>query len=84
LPDEFVPTQGMRFEEFDSAYEFYCDYAKMTDFDVRKSKKSAQVAWYVCNKEGFCDSGKMDKKTEKGSMRVGYKGRMKVKLDVKG
>jgi hypothetical protein len=28
--------------------------------------------------------GKWTKKTEKGSMRVGYKGRMKVKLDVKG
>jgi hypothetical protein len=51
---------------------------------VRKSKKSAQVAWYVCNKEGFCDSGKVDKKTEKGSMSFGCRGCMKVKLDVKG
>jgi hypothetical protein len=84
LPDELVPTQGMRFEEFDSAYEFYCDYAKMAGFDMRKSKKSAQVAWYVCNKEGFCDGGKVDKKSENRSMRDGCKGRMKVKLDVKG
>jgi hypothetical protein len=84
LPDEFVPTQGMMFDEFDSVYEFYCDYAKMAGFDVRKSKKSPHVAWYVCNKEGFCDSGRVDKKTENGSMRVGCKGHMKVKLDVKG
>jgi hypothetical protein len=54
----------MRFDEFDSAYEFYCDNAKMAGFDVRKSKKSAQVAWYVCNKDGFCDSGKVDKSTQ--------------------
>jgi hypothetical protein len=52
----------MRFDEFDSAYEFYCYYAKMACFDVRKRKKSPQVAWYVCNKEGFCDSGRVGKK----------------------
>jgi hypothetical protein len=74
----------MRFDEFYIAYEFYCDYAIMAGFDVRKSKKSPQVAWYVCNKEGFCESGKVDKKIEKGSMGVGCKGCMKVKLDVKG
>jgi hypothetical protein len=54
----------------------------MACFDVRKSKKRPQVAWYVCNKEGFCNSARVDKKPEKGSMRIGCKGRMKVKLDV--
>jgi hypothetical protein len=32
--------EGMMFDEFDSAYELYCDYAKMAGFDVRKSKTS--------------------------------------------
>jgi hypothetical protein len=61
LPDEFVPIEGMRFDEFDSVYEFNCDYAKMSGFNVGKSKKSPQVVWYACNKEGFCDSGRVDK-----------------------
>jgi hypothetical protein len=42
------------------------------------------VSWYVCNKQGFCDGDKVDKKTEKGSMQIGCKGHVKVKLDVKG
>jgi hypothetical protein len=80
VPDEFIPTEGMRFDELDSAYD---DYAKISCFDVRKSKKRPQVAWYVCIKKGFCDSGRVDTKIEKGSMRVGCRGCMKLKLDVK-
>jgi hypothetical protein len=65
--------EGMMFDEFDSAYELYCDYAKMAGFDVRKSKTSPQVAWYVCNKEGFYDSGRVNKKTEKHGQKNSYR-----------
>jgi hypothetical protein len=68
VPDVFVPKDGMRFYDLDDAYEFYCDYAKLAGFDVRKSRKRMQVSWYVCNKEGFWESKSDDKQTEKGSM----------------
>jgi hypothetical protein len=29
----------MRFDDLDEAYEFYCDYAKLAGFDVRKCRK---------------------------------------------
>jgi hypothetical protein len=53
VPDMFVPKEGMRFDDLDDAYEFYCDYAKLVGFDVMKIWKRTQVSWYVCNKEGF-------------------------------
>jgi hypothetical protein len=37
----------------------------------------------MCNKEGFWESKSVDKQTEKGSMRVGCKAEVKVKLDTK-
>jgi hypothetical protein len=61
VPDVFVPKDGMRFEDLDDAYEFYCDYTKLAGFDVRKSRKRTQVLWYVCNKEGFLESKFDDK-----------------------
>jgi hypothetical protein len=44
VPDVFVPKEGMRFDDLDYVYEFYCDYAKLAGFDVRKSKKRTQVS----------------------------------------
>jgi hypothetical protein len=44
VPDVFVPKEGMRFDDLDDVYEFYCDYAKLAGFDVRKSKKRTQVS----------------------------------------
>jgi hypothetical protein len=38
----------------------------------------------VCNKEGFWSSKFVDKKIEKGSMRVGCKAEVNVKFDTKG
>jgi hypothetical protein len=83
VPDVFVPKEGTGFDDLDDAYGFYCDYAKLAGFDVRKSKKRTQVSWYVCNKEGFWESKCHDKQTENGSMRVGCKAEVKVKLDIK-
>jgi hypothetical protein len=74
----------MRFDDLDEAYEFYYDYAKLAGFDVRKGRKRTQVSWYMCNKEGFWESKSVDKQTEKGSIRVGCKTEVKVKLDTKG
>jgi hypothetical protein len=34
--------------------------------------------------EGFCDNKSVEKKTEKGSVRIACKGHLKVKLDKKG
>jgi hypothetical protein len=79
----FVPREGMRFDDLDDAYEFYCDYTKLAGFDVRKNRKRMQVSWYVCNKEGFWESKCVGKQTEKDSMRVGCKAKVKVKLDTK-
>jgi hypothetical protein len=53
VPDIFVPREGMRFDYLDDAYEFYCNYAKLAGFVVRKNRKRTQASWYVCNKEGF-------------------------------
>jgi hypothetical protein len=79
-----VPKKGMQFNEVEDAYEFYCDYGKLAGFDVRRYRKRTQAAWYVCNKEGHWDSKVVDKQIEKGSMRVGCKAEVKVKLDTKG
>jgi hypothetical protein len=50
--EEFIPKQYMKFDEVNDAYKYYCDYAKMPGFDVRKGRKSPQVQWFFCNKEG--------------------------------
>jgi hypothetical protein len=71
----------MKFDVLDDAYDFYCDYAKMAGFDVRKGRKSPQVQWFYCNKQGFSGTKGTNKQTEKGSMRIGCKGHVKVKLD---
>jgi hypothetical protein len=73
----------MKFDELNDAYEYYCDYAKMAGFDVRKDRKSPQVQWFFCNKEGYNDTNSTDKQKEKGSMRIGCKGHVKLKLDPK-
>jgi hypothetical protein len=39
---------------------------------------------FFCNKEGRCDSKNIEKKTKKGSARIGCKGHLKAKLDRKG
>jgi hypothetical protein len=74
----------MKFDTVEDAYTFFCDYAQMAGFDVRRDRKTPQVSWYVCNKQGFCDGDKVDKRTEKGLMRIGCKCHVKVKQDVKG
>jgi hypothetical protein len=43
VPEEFIPKQYMKFDDLDDAYDYYCDYAKMAGFDVRKGRKSSQV-----------------------------------------
>jgi hypothetical protein len=53
-------------------------------FDMRKGRKSPEVQWFFCDKEGFCDNKSVEKKTKKGSMRTGCKGHLKAKLDKKG
>jgi hypothetical protein len=47
VPDVFVLKYDMRFDDLDEAYEFYCDYAKLAGFDVRKGRKRTQVMVYV-------------------------------------
>jgi hypothetical protein len=84
VPEAFIPKTGIRFDELEDAYIFYCDCAKLVGFDVRKDPKRPQVAWYVCSKEGFCNSKKEDKQIEKGSKCIGCKSYVKVKFDTKG
>jgi hypothetical protein len=55
----------------------------MTGFDVLKGRKSPQVHWFFYNKIGYNDSSSVDKQNEKGSMRIGCKSHVKVKLDPK-
>jgi hypothetical protein len=83
VPDEFIPRQDMKFDDLEEAYEYYCDYAKMAGFDVWKGRKSPEVQWLFCDKEGYNDSSRVDKQKEKGSMRIGCKAYVKVKLDPK-
>jgi hypothetical protein len=49
VSEEFVPKVGLKFDELHYAYEFYCDYAKMADFDVTKERKRPQVQSFYCN-----------------------------------
>jgi hypothetical protein len=83
VPEVFIPKQYMKFDDLDDTYDYYCDYAKMVGFYVRKGRKSPQVQWFFYNKEGYNDSSSVDKQKEKGSMRIGCKGHVKVKLDPK-
>jgi hypothetical protein len=84
VPDAFLLKEGMRFDDLDDAYDFCCNYTKLAGFDVRKNRKRTHVSWYVCKKEGFWESKCVDKQTEKGSIRVGCKAEVKVKIDTKG
>jgi hypothetical protein len=52
VPDKFVPKVGLKFDALEDAYEYYCDYAKLAGFDVRKGRKNSEVQWFFCNKEG--------------------------------
>jgi hypothetical protein len=38
VSETFVPKVGMKFNELHDAYDFYCDYAKLAGFDVRKGR----------------------------------------------
>jgi hypothetical protein len=49
MSEEFVPKVRMEFDELHGAYDFYCDYAKVVDFSVRKGRKRPQVQWFYCN-----------------------------------
>jgi hypothetical protein len=73
----------MQFDDLDDAYDYYYNYAKMAGFDVRKGRKSPHVQWLFYNKEGYNDSSSAHKQKEKGSMRIGCKTHVKVKLDPK-
>jgi hypothetical protein len=53
VPEEFVPKVGLKFNALEDAYEYYYDYAKLAGFDVRNGRKSPEVQWFFCNKEGF-------------------------------
>jgi hypothetical protein len=35
VPEAFIPKTGIRFDELEDAYIFYCDCAKLVGFDVR-------------------------------------------------
>jgi hypothetical protein len=83
VPEEFIPRQYVKFDELNDAYDYYCDNTKMVGFDVQKGRKSPQVQHCFCNKEGYNDSNSADKQKEKGSMRIGCKGHVKVKLNPK-
>jgi hypothetical protein len=50
--DEFISKQHMKFDDLDDAYDYYCDYAKMTGFDMRKGRKSPQVQWVFITRKG--------------------------------
>jgi hypothetical protein len=41
------------------------------------------VQWFFCNKQGYNEPSCADKQKEKGSMRIGCKGHVNVKLDPK-
>jgi hypothetical protein len=56
---------------------------KMAGFDVWKGRKSPQVQWLFYNKEGHNDISSVNKQKEKGSMRIGCKAFVKMKLDPK-
>jgi hypothetical protein len=43
VSDEFVPKVGMKFDGLEDAYEYYCDYASLAGFDVRKRRVSTDV-----------------------------------------
>jgi hypothetical protein len=83
VSEEFIPRQDLKFDDLDETYDYYCDYAKMAGFDVQKGRKSPQVQWLFYNKEGYNDSSSVDKQKEKGSMRIGCKTHIMVKLDPK-
>jgi hypothetical protein len=83
VPKEFIPRQDMKFDNLDEAYDYYCDYAKMAGFDMWKGRKSPQVQWLFYNKEGHNDIISVNKQKEKGSMRIGCKAFVKMKLDPK-
>jgi hypothetical protein len=38
-----VSKVGLKFNALDDAYEYYCDYAKLAGFNVRKGRKSSEV-----------------------------------------
>jgi hypothetical protein len=76
-----MPNKTMKFNNVEGAYTFFCDYAQMAGFDVRRDRKTPQVSWYVC----FVTVTRLIKELRiKGSMRIGCKCQMKVKFDVKG
>jgi hypothetical protein len=83
VPEEFVLKVGLKFNALEDAYEYYCDYTKLARFDVRKGRKSPEVQWFFCNKEGFCDNKSVEKKIEKGSISTCCKGHLEAKLDKK-
>jgi hypothetical protein len=62
VPEEFVPKVGLKFNALEDTYEYYCDYAKLVGFDVRKGRKSPEVQWFFCNEEGFGDNKSVEKK----------------------
>jgi hypothetical protein len=84
VPDTYVPKEGMHFHDVEDAYEFYCDYGFMSGFPIKKSRKRPQVSWFMCSREGKWESKSVEKKTEKGSIRIGCKAEVKLKLDTKG
>jgi hypothetical protein len=56
---------------------------KWQDLICGREGRAPQVQWFFCNKEGYNDSSSVDKQKEKGSMRIGCKAHVKVRLDPK-
>jgi hypothetical protein len=65
VPNEFAPKVGLKFDTLEDAYEYYCDYTKLAGLDVRKGRKSPEVQWFFCNKEGRCHSKNVEKKLKR-------------------
>ena len=40
VADIFIPVELMEFEDFDDAYKFYLDYAKLAEFSIKRYRKS--------------------------------------------
>ncbi|GJN19845.1 hypothetical protein PR202_gb07158 [Eleusine coracana subsp. coracana] len=81
MPAEIVPSEELRFDSREDAYNFYCYYARMAGFDVRITKTHLIVGEFSCNKQGKCEFYKPgeERKKDKTSMRTTCKAFVKAK-----
>jgi hypothetical protein len=53
------------------------------DLMCRRAGRVQKCSGFFCNKEDYDDTNSVEKQKEKGSMRIGFKGHVKVKVDPK-